>query len=179
MPPDWNGMAVVGRIGRPHGIRGQVIVNVETDFPEARFRPGAELFVERRGVVESLTVTTLRFHRARPIIGLAGVERIEEAEPLAGLELRVPAARLMPLPPGMFYRHDLVGCRVETPAGDPIGTVSRVEGAGEQSRLVVGAGDEEILIPLATEICVDVDAAAKRIVVDPPAGLLTVNARPR
>ena len=67
-------MAVVGRIARAHGIRGQVIVNLDTDFPEERFRPGAELFVNRlakTGQLERLTVTTLRFHRGRPVIGLA------------------------------------------------------------------------------------------------------------
>ena len=55
---DWDSMAVVGRIARPHGLKGQVIVNPETDFPEQRFQPGAELFVSRGGVVESLTLTT-------------------------------------------------------------------------------------------------------------------------
>jgi len=56
-------MALVGRIARPHGIRGQVIVNPETDFPEDRFQAGAELFIERGGLVEVLKVTTARFHR--------------------------------------------------------------------------------------------------------------------
>src|SRR5438094_5777731 len=104
----WSEMAVVGRIARAHGIRGQVIVNLETDFPDERFQPGAELFVERGGRVEPLTITTARFHRERPILGLAGVETIDDAEAMAGLELRVPLDRLAPLPPGTFYRHDLI-----------------------------------------------------------------------
>src|SRR5215471_17918784 len=106
-------MAVVGRIARAHGIRGQVIVNPETDFPDERFKPGAELFVERGGRIEALTITTARFHRERPVIGIAGVETMNDAETLAGLELRVPVERLAALPSGTFYRHDLVGCRVE------------------------------------------------------------------
>ena len=64
-------MALVGRIARAHGLKGQVIVNLETDFPEARFQPGAELFVERGGQVEPLTVTTVRFHRERPAMTFA------------------------------------------------------------------------------------------------------------
>src|SRR5881394_1585206 len=125
---NWEEMAVVGRIARAHGIRGQVIVNPETDFPDERFRPGAELFVERGGRVEALTVTTARFHRERPVIGIAGVETMTDAETLSGLELRVPVERLAPLPSGTYYRHDLIGCRVETRDGRAIGVVKNVEG---------------------------------------------------
>src|SRR5215467_103716 len=97
---EWGELAVVGRIARAHGIRGQVIVNVETDFPAERFQPGAELFVERAGRIDTLRITSVRFHRDRPVIGLAGIETMSQAEQLAGLELRIPAARLMPLPEG-------------------------------------------------------------------------------
>jgi 16S rRNA processing protein RimM len=181
MPPSpkWDAMAVVGRIARPHGLRGQVFVNLETDFPEKRFHPGAELFVERRGVVEPLTLTTVRFQNQRPVVGFAGVDSLDAAEPLAGLELRVPADRLAALPPGMFYRHDLVGCLVETRDGTPIGLVREVEGTVNESRLVVAAAHGEVLVPLATAICTAIDPAAKRIVIDPPAGLLDLNARPK
>jgi 16S rRNA processing protein RimM len=172
----WDDMAVVGRIARPHGIRGQVIVNVETDFPEQRFQPGAELFVDRHGAVEPLTLTTVRFHQGRPVVGFAGVERIEDAQDLVGLDLRVPAERLAQLPSGMFYRHDLVGCRVETAAGALIGIVKRVEGSTTVSRLVVAEDRGEILIPLVSQICTAIDLNAKRIVVEPPDGLLELNA---
>ena len=76
---DWDEMALVGWIARAHGIRGQVIVNPETDFPDERFQPGAELFIERGGRIESLTVTSARFHRERPVIGIAGVETMNDA----------------------------------------------------------------------------------------------------
>ncbi len=110
-------MALVGRIARAHGIRGQVIVNPETDFPDERFQAGAEVFVQRNGRVEPLTITTARFHKDRPVIGLDGIETMNEAETLAGLELRVPIERLAALPADTFYRHDLIGCRVETRDG--------------------------------------------------------------
>ena len=121
-------MAVVGTIARAHGIRGQVIVNPETDFPEQRFHAGAELFIERGGQVETLTVTTARFHRERPVIGIAGVDTMDDADALAGQELRVPVDRLAALPSGTFYRHDLIGCRVETRDGRTVGVVRDVEG---------------------------------------------------
>jgi 16S rRNA processing protein RimM len=172
---DWNAMAVVGRIARAHGIRGQVIVNLETDFPDARFRPGATLFTERGGAVTPLTLTTVRFQNGRPVIGLQGVETMNEAEQLAGLELRVPVEALAPLPEGTFYHHDLVGCRVVTQDGQDVGTVEGVEGTFGGSRLVVSSGRREILIPLATDICRTIDVAGKRIVIDPPEGLLDLN----
>src|SRR5207245_727393 len=161
-------MAVVGRIARAHGNRGQVIVNPETDFPEQRFQPGAELFVDRGGRVETLALTTVRFQHDRPVVGIAGVDTMDGAEALAGLELRVPVEQLASLPDGSFYRHDLVGCRVETRSGERIGTVQGVEGTVGGSRLIVDGDRGEILIPLASEICTTIDVAGRRIVVDPP-----------
>jgi 16S rRNA processing protein RimM len=171
----WAQMALVGRIARAHGNRGQVIVNLDTDFPEARFRPGAELFTMRGGVVDTLRLTAVRFQGGRPVIGVAGVETIEAAERLAGLELRIPAEHLAALPPGTFYHHDLVGCRVETASGAPVGVVEGVEGTLGGSRLVVAGARGEILIPLAARICTTIDVDAKRIVIDPPEGLLDLN----
>jgi 16S rRNA processing protein RimM len=173
---NWDEMALVGRIARAHGIRGQVVVNPETDFPDERFRPGAELFVERKGRVQALRLTSVRFQHDRPVIGIEGVETMSDAEQFAGCELRVPVADLAQLPEGTFYRHDLIGCRVETPAGDAIGVVNDVEGTLGGSRLIVDGAGGEIQIPLATEICTTIDVERKRIVVNAPEGLLDLNA---
>ncbi len=169
-------MAVVGRIARAHGRRGQVIVNPETDFPLQRFRTGAELFIERAGAAEPVRLTSVRFQHDRPVVGIAGVETMNEAEAMAGLELRVPVAWLAPLPDGSFYRHELVGCRVETRAGSVVGVVREVEGTPSGSRLVVAAPAGDVLIPLAAAICTAIEPAARRIVIDPPEGLLELNA---
>jgi 16S rRNA processing protein RimM len=176
--PDWDAMALVGRIARPHGLRGQVIVNPETDFPGGRFHPGAELFVNRSGRAEPITITTVRFQQERPVIGLRGVEDMNTAAGLAGAELRVPIDRLAILPPDTFYRHDLVGCAVETTGGTVIGRVEAVEGTMGGSRLVVTPnGGGEVLVPLAAEICTVIDPVSKRIVIDPPEGLLELNTK--
>jgi len=168
-------MAVVGRVARAHGIRGQVIVDLATDFPEERFQPGAEVFVERNGAVEPLRITTVRFQRERPVIGIDGIDTMNDAATLAGRELRVPVDRLAALPAETFYRHDLVGCAVEAPDGQAIGVVRDVEGTLAGSRLVVDGPHGEILIPLAAEICTTIDVNAKRIVVAAPEGLLDLN----
>jgi 16S rRNA processing protein RimM len=175
MAANWDDMAVVGRIARPHGLRGEVIVNLETDFPDERFHDGAELFVVRRGEMQRLTLAGVRFHQGRPIVAVIGIDTIDAARELSGLDLRVPPEWLRPLPPGTFYRHDLVGCLVETGTGQAVGIVKQVEGTAAASRLVVASGDQEILIPLVSEICTAIDAGGKRIVIEPPEGLLELN----
>jgi 16S rRNA processing protein RimM len=170
-------MAVVGRIARPHGIRGQVVVNLDTDFPHERFQPGAELFAKRSVEMETLVIATVRFQQDRPVIAFQGVEDMNAAIALAGTELRVPVERLAPLPPDTFYRHDLVGCVVETTDGLPVGEVTGVEGTMGGSRLVVAAPQGEVLVPMVAPICRSIDVAGKRIVIAPPAGLLDLNAR--
>src|SRR5262245_56114912 len=130
----WDEMALVGRIARTHGLRGQVVVNLETDFPDERFRPGSELFVRRGGSIEALTISSARMQGDRPVIAVEGVGTIDEAEQLAGLELRIPVDRLQPLPGGTFYHHDLVGCRVETVDGTQVGVVRDVDTALGGSR---------------------------------------------
>jgi 16S rRNA processing protein RimM len=168
-------MVLVGRIARPHGIRGHVVVNPETDFVDARFRPGATLWIRSAQGNEMLTVTSARFQQGRPIVALDGFERVEDVERLAGLELRVPEETLHALDPGVFYHHQLVGCAVQTKNGARVGNVTRVEGGVGGSRLVVNGSNGEILIPLAVDICVDIDIMKKKITIDPPEGLLELN----
>jgi 16S rRNA processing protein RimM len=168
-----NDFLLVGRIARAHGNRGQVIVNLETDFPEERFKAGEVLLVGPDG--EAREITEVRFHQGRPVIALKGIDTIDAAEALAGADLKVPAATVAPLPEGMYYRHDLVGCEVRERSGRVIGRVTAVEGPLERSRLVVAADRGEVLIPLVADICTSVDTRARLIEVDPPDGLLDLN----
>ena len=177
-PEAWDDYALVGRIARAHGNRGQVIVNPDTDFVEERFRVGAVLHTRRAGRVETLRITASRIHQGRPVIAIDGVVTMNDAEAMAGLELRVPTEELEVLPEGVFYRHDLVGCRVETVDGTDVGEVAAVEGDLGASRLVLRDAAGEVLIPLAEEICVRVDIAGRRIVINPPKGLIELNRRP-
>jgi len=173
--PDWDSMVLVGRIARPHGIRGQVIVTPETDFVEERFRSGATFWTQSDRGREVLRVTSARVQNGRPVVGFEGFERIEDVERLAGLDLRIPEDSLLPLDAGAYYVHDLVGCAVETISGEPVGEVRRVEGGAGASVLSVEGRRGEVLVPLATDICVEVDIAGRRIRIDPPQGLLELN----
>ena len=166
---------LVGRVARAHGNRGQVIVNLETDFAEERFKTGAVLFVAAGAEPRPLTITAVRFHQGRPVIALDGVQTMNEAEALAGADVSVQAASLAPLPAGTFYRHELVGCEVRDRQGALIGRVMAVEGPMDRSHLVVEGAQGEVLIPLVADICPAVDPIARTIVVTPPEGLLELN----
>jgi 16S rRNA processing protein RimM len=175
---DWDDLVLVGVIARPRGIRGEVIVNPVTDFVDERFREGAVLQARRPGaeVVETMTIDSVRVHLGRPIVGFAGVHSMDEAGRLAGAELRVSPEVQHALPEGIYYHRELVGCEVVTEEGEAIGRVTRIEGETSQSRLVVQTRRGEVLIPFVQAICPHVDAAARRILVRPPEGLLEVNA---
>jgi 16S rRNA processing protein RimM len=171
----WDDMALVGRIAKPHGLRGDVIVNPETDFVDERFAVGETLWTKSDRGEEALRIAAMRVQNGRPVVGFDGFSRVEDVERLAGLELRVPEDALQPLAEHTYYQHQLVGCAVETTNGDRVGDVTRVDGGIGGSLLVVDGARGEILIPLTLAICVEIDVMAKRIRIEPPEGLLELN----
>jgi 16S rRNA processing protein RimM len=181
----WDAAITVGRIVRPHGIRGHVVIVSETDFVETRFEPGAAVFMQRAGQIVELRVAASRVHDGRPVVSFVGVETMNDAELLRHVELRVARETRPDLPDGSYWVYELEGCRVSTVAGAAVGHVVRVEFSGAAPLLVIaGEGVRgEVLVPLASHICRRVDVVAREIEIDPPAGLLEVNApgatRPR
>ena len=172
---DWTSMVSVGRVTRPQGNRGEVIVMPDTDFGDERFRPGAVLFAASDGTVGPLTVAESREYRGAWVVRFDGVESISGAEAFRGAELRIPAGELRPLPAGAFYVHDLLGCAVRTADGGEVGRVERVDLATGIPMLAVGQGAGEVLVPLVDAICRRIDVESKVIEVDPPAGLIELN----
>ena len=172
---EWEDMAVVGRIARPHGLRGHVIVNPETDFVEDRFGVGSRFWTRTASGDEQLTVASARIQQGRPVVLFEGCDSIEAVERFAGRELRVPEDTLHPLEPGTYYHHRLIGCAVETVGGAAVGAVIGVQGGSSGSLLVVAGRRGEVLVPLAAHICVDIDVDARHIRIDPPEGLLELN----
>lgn len=172
----WDDAILIGVIARTHGNKGEVVINPLTDFPEDRFPAGASLMTRRNGSPATLDVVTMRMHQGRPVILFKGIASMNDAELLAGLELRVAederdAERL---DEGEFYHRDLIGCVVVTDGGESVGEVTAVDGDERATRLVVRGKRSELLIPLVDAICT-VDIAAKRITVRPPDGLLELN----
>ena len=174
---DWTSMILVGVIARTHGRRGEVIVNLETDFRELRFLVNALLYAKVDGVIRPLKVEAVRFSGARPVLAFAGVNTIDEAEPLAGYELRIPVSDQQPLPGGLFYEHDLIGCKVLTVEKVTVGVVTGIQGEPGSNRLLVTlpGTQEQVDIPLVDSICVRVEPSQGVVVIDPPVGLLELN----
>ena len=171
----WDSMVTVGRIVRPHGNRGQVVVAPDTDFGSERFKEGATLAALRDGQLTTLEVTAGREHDGRWVVGFAGVGTIDAAEALRGLELRIPADAVRPVEAGAFYVHDLIGCRVTTVDGDLVGVVEQVKLDAGTALLGVASSKGEVLIPLAEDICREIDVTGKSIVIASPEGLIDLN----
>jgi 16S rRNA processing protein RimM len=166
---------VVGRISRPHGIRGEVSVEVRTDEPELRFEAGAVLATEP-AAAGPLTVQSRRWHSGRLLISFTGVADRDQAEALRGILLVIDSAEVSESSdPDEFHDHELVGLAVVTTAGKPVGTVTDVRHHGQDLLVITGSGQrtgEEILVPFVSAMVPEVDVPAGRLVVDPPPGLL-------
>jgi 16S rRNA processing protein RimM len=171
-PDDTTDTVVVGRIGRPHGVRGEVTVEVRTDDPDLRFAPGAVLRTEPadRG---PLTIAGCRWHREVLLLAIDGVESREAAEELRNTELHVPVADLPALEdPDVYYDHQLVGLTARLPDGTELGTVSAVRHEGADLLVVRRVEGGELLVPFVTAIVPTVDVPGGVVVVNPPEGLL-------
>jgi 16S rRNA processing protein RimM len=172
----------VARIVRTHGLRGEVAAEILTDFPERLEQlQSVELWSERRGsrrvALRGCRFTTGRGGQA--LLHFEGSDSIDDAQKLVGYEVRIPRSERMPLPASSYYASDLIGCEVwerdGTSAGTKLGSVEDVEFPGGTPLLVVKEAASELLIPLAQDICVSVDVAARRIEVVLPEGLREIN----
>jgi 16S rRNA processing protein RimM len=167
---------VVGRILRPHGLRGELSVEVRTDDPEERFAAGSVLGTDP-AEAGPLTVEASRWHSGRLLVSFAGVADRTDAESLRGAWLTIDAADV-PLPedPDEFRDYQLTGLTVVTVSGEPVGTVTDVLHHGQALLTVTPAAGAsrraEMLVPFVGAIVVEVDLAGQRLVIDPPPGLL-------
>ena len=171
--PDPDDLIVVAHIVKVRGLRGEVVADLLTDFPERFEKLTALIGVSEDGTRRSLQIEEQWFHGNRIVFKFAGFDRIEEAKELVGYDLAVHADERMELPPGNFYEWELIGCRVRTVDGREIGEVKDVMRTGGVEILsVVDDEGRDRLIPMANEICVEIDVVKKLIRIDPPAGLL-------
>lgn len=165
-------LVAVARIARPRGLRGEVVADVLTDFPERFADLRAVRAVTADGVRRVLEIESFRFQNERILFKFAGLDSVEAAETLRGAEICVTEAEAVALDADEFYDWELENCAVETLAGEKLGRVREVMRTGGPEILVVAGGPKEYLIPFAEAICVEVDTENKLIRVDPPEGLL-------
>lgn len=164
---------VVGRIGRAHGVRGEVAVDVRTDDPDRRFAAGSVLDTDP-AEGGPLTVAGARAHSGRLLVSFVGVNDRTGAEALRGLLLVADSVTSPAVAePDEYWDHQLVGLVALTVAGEPLGPVEEVLHPPGGDLLVVRRADAgELLVPFVREIVPEVDLDGGRLVVDPPPGLL-------
>jgi len=164
---------VVARIGRAHGIKGELTVEVRTDEPELRLAPGAVLATEPSSV-GPLTITAGRVHSGRLLLRFEGVTDRTAAEGLRNTLLIAEVdPEEVPEDPEEFYDHQLIDLDVVTRDGTEVGRISEISHLPYQDLLVVRRPDgSEVLIPFVAEIVPEIDLEEQRAVIDPPTGLL-------
>jgi 16S rRNA processing protein RimM len=166
-------LIVVARVARTRGLRGEVVADLLTDFP-GRFATLEDVIaVAPDGSRRSLRIEEHWFQAKRIILKFAGYDSIDEARELAGFQIAVPASERVELAQDQFYEWELAGCEVVTIDGKTVGVVREVMRTGGVEILVVaGEAEVEFLIPMAEEICVEIDVSRKLVRIDPPEGLL-------
>jgi 16S rRNA processing protein RimM len=164
--PGGQELLVVGKILRPHGVRGAVIVAVESDWPQ-RFADGARLLLQKAsGDLEETTVVSCSEYKGNMLLYFPGVEDRETAERLKGCYLMVRAADAAPLADGEYWAHELEGMRVLSEDGGELGEVCEVVCRAAQDMLVVrDAKGSEFQVPFVGEFVKKVDTAGGAVTV--------------
>jgi 16S rRNA processing protein RimM len=171
-PLAMNDLVAIARVAKPRGIRGEVIADLLTDFPQ-RFQGLKKVTaVSRTGDRQALTIENYWFQANRIVLKFLGFDSMNDAEQLRGSDICVNECEVVELGPDEYYEWHLVGCSVDDVSGRSIGTVTSLMRIGESELLVVSNEEKETLIPFVKAICLDVDVGNKKIVVDPPEGLL-------
>jgi 16S rRNA processing protein RimM len=161
---DLDQWMVIGQVAGPFGLRGEIKIDLRTDFPN-RFAGLERIFLgpSRR----PYTVAGARRHRRQVLLRLEGVENPESVDRLRGLELAIPRELAIPLPPGHFYLEEILGVEVVTVDGANLGNVTDVLRTGSNDVFVVGTGSSALLIPSIKDAIAELDLEGRRIVIHP------------
>jgi 16S rRNA processing protein RimM len=168
-------LVAIAKPTRTRGLRGELVADVLTDFPERFEETETVLVIKPNGERAELKLEAHWFQKNRVVLKFAGIDSIEAAEELVNSEICVPESEAVELEEGEFFDWELAGCRIETIEGERIGTVREVMRTGGTEILVVDSfadAEKDFLIPFANDICVETDIENKLIRVDLPEGLL-------
>jgi len=154
----------IGRIVQPHGVRGEVSVEVLTDFPE-RFDTLEVVYLGSASEAEARQVKAARWHQDRVLLSFEGCEDRTAAEGLRGLLVQIPIEEAMPLPEGEYYAYDLIGLDVVTVEGEALGRVDDILFTGANDVYVVVGPRGQILLPAIADVVERIDLSAGQVVV--------------
>ena len=161
---------VVGRIGRAHGVLGEATIEVQTDDPDIRFQVGNKLTLDDG---RQLTIRSSRWHNQILLLAFDGVDDRNQIEELRD-QLISSDVDLGSLAPGEYHFQQLIGCEVFQQNGELIGAVDEIVKLPGQDLLSVNRAGAQVLIPMVKQIIIEIDVSVKKIVVNPPEGLLDV-----
>jgi 16S rRNA processing protein RimM len=170
-------LVIVGRVRRPHGVHGELLIELMTDEPDAVYASGRRVF---GGTVAGdadddapvLTIAATRPFKDGLLVTFREIADRDEAATWNGRHLLVPEDELAPLGEGEVYRHELKGMTVELSSGEIVGTIADVFEVPQGLLLDVAREHGTVLVPFSGEIVIDVDREQRVVRIDPPAGLL-------
>ncbi len=165
----------IGKVVNTHGIRGEIKVWPQTDFPEVRFKPGSKLmmFPPEAGQPITIEILASREQKKMYVLQIKGYDNINQVEKYKGWELKVAESERVPLPEGEYYFRDIVGCAVESDEGEQLGTVKDILSTGANDIWVVQMPKgKDLLIPVIDDVVLNVDIAERKITVHLLEGLL-------
>jgi 16S rRNA processing protein RimM len=164
-------LIAIARVARPRGVRGELLAEVLTDFPERFDGLDEATAVLPNGGRRELKIENAWFQNDRIVMKFEGVDSIEAGDELRDADICVPETDAVVLDEGEFFDWQLEGCTAVTVDGETLGKVKELLRTGGTEVLVI-EGEKEYLVPFAESICTEVDIENKRIVIDPPEGLL-------
>ncbi len=165
-------LVAVAKIVRSRGLKGEVVAEILTDFPERFENLDSVTALSPGGERQELIIEKFWFQKDRVVLKFAGYDTIEHGDELRNFEICVPESEAVDLESDEFFDWQLEGCIVENLGGERIGEVRELMRTGGTELLVVAGQSKEYLIPFAESICIEVDIDNKRIKIDPPDGLL-------
>ena len=167
--PQW---LIVGRILKPHGVHGDVLAEIITDFPD-RMTAGVRFGLgEAEGPSEYHILHAVRYHQGRWLLAVEGLRGRDQVEEWRKRFLFLPEQSLDELPEGYYYEHHLVGLECRSPDGELLGEVTGLDPGESQSRLLIRRGRREFLVPFVPQIVREVDVEGRTVTIDAPRGLL-------
>ncbi len=176
MEPDaQSSFIAIARIARTRGNRGEVLADLHTDFPD-RFKSLREVWLESGdGRRQCIALERSWEYKGRRVLKFIGVDTINSAENFIGCWVEIPADQAAQLPEGTYFDHDLIGCSVLDANGNLLGVVDDILHIAGNNQLVVKDFKREYLIPAVESICTKISIAEKRILIDPPEGLMDLD----
>ena len=170
MKPHELKFIIIGKIFAPWGIKGELEVIVETDFPQ-RFATGSKIYINR----QPMTIDSSQQHKRRLIIKLDAINSVEDAQKLQGQFVEIHHSQVNPLPEEQYYHYQIIGLQVRTADGEILGNITKILTGESNDNYIVDSTNGEILIPAIEDVIKSIDLNKGYITIEAIEGLLSLN----